>query len=134
MIFLDTSAIYALADNGDSIHERAVELMQRVLDEDETILVHNYVLIESAALIQSRLGLASALQFLRDAESFRVHWITREDHRRAVELLDARGRRTLSLVDCASFVVMRMHQVVRALAFDPDFEQEGFTLYAGSTE
>lgn len=130
MIFLDTSAIYALADEADPNHARAVELFRRALDLDGDILVHNYILVEAAALLQSRLGLRSALQFLRDGEGFQVHWVSPDDHRRAAALLAERGRRGLSLVDCASFVVMREHGLREALAFDLDFEGEGFTLYA----
>jgi predicted nucleic acid-binding protein len=133
VIFLDTSAIYGLADSRDSNHERASELFRRALESGEEILVHNYVLIESTALLQNRLGLDSTLQFLRDTSSFTTHWIGREDHRRAVELLESRGRRGLSLVDCASFVVMRRYGVGEALAFDADFEREGFALYSGAT-
>ncbi len=75
------------------------------------------------------MGLGIALRFLREAAAFRSHWITARDHREAVELLARRGKRGLSLVDCASFVVMRRLGVEEALAFDPDFPREGFTLY-----
>ncbi len=42
-------------------------------------------------------------------------------------MLEERGRRDLSLVDCVSFVVMRERGVTTALAYDADFEREGFT-------
>ena len=45
----------------------------------------------------------------------------------AVDLLEQRDERTLSLVDCVSFVVMRALNVSAALAYDSDFEREGFT-------
>jgi len=134
VIFLDTSAIYALADARDPNHNRALELFRQALEGGEAILTHNYVLVEAAALLQHRSGLASALQFLKEAEGFQVHWISPEDHRRAVGLLEERGKRELSLVDCVSFVVMRQHEVKLVLAFDPDFESEGFVLYSGTTE
>lgn len=129
MIFLDTSAIYALADEADPNHKRAKRLFQHALEAGEDLLVHSYILVESAALIQSRLGLAQALRFLQESESFAVHWVTPADHRRGVDLLSKRSRRKLSLVDCVSFVVMQRLGVKRALAFDPDFEREGFRLY-----
>ena len=130
MILLDTSAIYALADSADANHNRAVALFGQALENGEEFLVHNGILVEAAALLQHRLGLTAALRFLRDADSFQVHWTSAEDHRRALALLEERGRRGLSLVDCMSFVVMRQHEMQRALAFDSDFEQEGFTAYS----
>ena len=131
MIFLDTSAIFALADARDPNHESAVELFGRALEDRQSFLVHNYVLIESAALMQRRLGFDSALQLLRDAESFEVHWVTASDHRNAVAMLEARHRRLLSLVDCMSFVVMRDTGTLTCLAFDEDFEREGFVPFSG---
>ena len=131
MIFLDTSAIYALADTGDPYHERSLALFASAIETDQAILVHNYVVIESVALLQNRLGMTSALRFLRDVDNFHVHWITSDDHQWAVALLEKRARRELSLVDCVSFVVMGRYVVDQALALDRDFEQEGFRLYPG---
>jgi predicted nucleic acid-binding protein len=133
VILLDTSAIYALADVRDLNHHRARELFRRALESGEVFLTHNYVLAESAALLQRRLGLGQALQFLKEAESFQVHWISPSDHRLAATILGQRDRRQLSLVDCASFMVMTFHGINAALAFDPDFEREGFIAYSGPT-
>ncbi len=131
MIFLDTSAIYALADTLDANHDRAVELFSRALTHEETLLVHNYILVESAALLQRRLGTTSAMQFMRDADTFQVHWIEADDHRRSIAIWHERKRRNLSLVDCMSFLVMRLYDVRQVLAFDSDFEREGFDGYVG---
>ncbi len=86
---------------------------------------------EAAALLQRRLGLEPALDFLREAATFTLHWVSLREHQVAVELLQDRGRRGLSLVDCVSFAVMRHYGVTRAFAFDEDFEREGFALYRG---
>lgn len=129
MIFLDTSAIYALADTADPNHTQAKDLFHRALEDREIFLVHNYILIESASLLQHRLGLETVLRFLRESGAFRTHWVTPQDHHQGVELLVGRGKRGLSLVDCVSFVVMRRLGVEEALAFDADFAREGFELY-----
>ncbi len=132
MIFLDTSAIYALADRNDLNHDAALDRFRHALESQEEFLVHNAILVEAAALLQRRLGLESALKFLGDSNKFVIHWITARDHGQAVELLKDRGRRGLSLVDCTSFTVMRHYQVTQVLAFDADFQQEGFDLYLGT--
>ena len=131
MIFLDTSAIFALADSRDSNHEQARELLGQLLGSAEVILVHNYVVVESAALLQRRLGLDISLRFLDEARAFLIHWISPTDHEQAVALLNDRSRRGLSLVDCVSFVVMRRFGVSEALTFGSAFEQGGFALYSG---
>ena len=129
MIFLDTSAIYALADRADPNHAAALDKFQQILADGEILLLHNYILIESAALIQGRLGLHPALLFLSDAKAFEVEWVDSSLHEEAQRELAAIGRRGVSLVDCTSFVVMRRRGVRRVFAFDPDFREQGFTIY-----
>lgn len=128
MIFLDTSAIYALADRADANHRRALSLFAAALDAGERLLTHNYVVVESLALLQHRLGLASALTFAGDAAKFEIEWITSGVHEQAVQRLAASRRRRLSFVDAASFVVMQSREIDIALAFDPHFAEEGFRL------
>ncbi|MCU0722568.1 MAG: VapC toxin family PIN domain ribonuclease, partial [Planctomycetes bacterium] len=55
-----------------------------------------------------------------------VEWVSPEDHAAAVSAWLAARRKDLSLVDCASFEVMRRLGLRRAFAFDRHFEQEGF--------
>ena len=126
MIFLDTSAVYAIADVADPNHARASERLQAALGKPEAVLIHNYVILESVALIQRRLGLQAAIAFLKGVYLLQVHWVTQDEHQAAVEMLELRNRRTLSLVDCVSFVVMKERGITTALAYDSDFDREGF--------
>ena len=129
MILLDTSAIYALADKSDPNHAAAYKKFDLASKSGETFLVYNYVLVESAALLQTRLGLPSALLFLEDAQAFEVEWVDLELHQEAVKELKKIGKRGISLVDCTSFIVMRGRDVKKAFAFDPDFHDQGFMMY-----
>lgn len=129
MIFLDTSAIYALADSRDENHAQALAAFGRALADREELLVHNYVVVESVALLQRRLGQGSALQLLADSRRFAVHWVSEDDHAQAAGIFAERRSRDLSFVDCVSFTVMRKRHVTLALAFDRDFVREGFSLY-----
>ena len=102
MIFLDTSAIYAWADAADPNHHTSVRRLQAILERGEELLTHNYVLVESLALLQSRLG---------------------------VRELERSKKRHVSLVDHVSFLVMKRRQLAVAFAFDPDFTAAGFRLF-----
>ena len=128
MIFLDTSAVYALADRADDNHRRATRLFESALEAQQPFLTHNYVLVESMALLQHRLGLATALRFADDAAAFELEWITRAAHDQAVAWMHTAGRRQVSLVDAISFGVMRARRIAVAFAFDPHFVEEGFRL------
>jgi predicted nucleic acid-binding protein len=129
MIFLDTSAIYALADKADPNHVAARSKFDLVLKSGETLLLHNYILVESAALLQARLGVQAAILFLNDAKAFEVEWVDRTLHQEAKEELQRIGMRGISFVDCVSFVVMRRKRVQTTLAFDPDFHRQGFSIF-----
>lgn len=129
MIFLDTSAIYAMADQADPRYERAKERFEVLLDMGEGILTHNYVLVEAMALIQSRLGLTAALKLAHDCGAFDIEWVDEATHEEAVRCLAGLGKRRVSLVDQVSFLVMQRRGVRTALAFDADFEREGFQLF-----
>jgi len=129
MIFLDTSAIYALADKADPNHTDAYRKFDLALKAGEAFLLHSYVLVESATLLQARLGQASALAFLKDAKAFDMEWVDSSLHQEALKELEKIGKREISLVDCMSFVVMRRRGVKKILAFDTDFQDQGFTIY-----
>ena len=131
MIFLDTSAIYALADLGDPEHERAVTHFRAALESTRGLLTHNYVLVESMALIHHRLGHSAALKFAESARAFDIKWVDRSLHDEAVRRVGRSRARRVSFVDQVSFLVMRRHGVRRALAFDADFAAIGFELYEG---
>lgn len=129
MIFLDTSAIYAWADVGDVNHQRAVRRLQSILDSKERLLTHNYVLVESLALLQARLGVGAALKLSKDSDVFVVDWVDEELHDAGIRELERSRKRDVSLVDQISFLVMRRRQVATAFAFDPDFKSAGFRLF-----
>ena len=129
MIFLDTSAIYALADKADPNHATAYKKFDLASKSGEIFLLHNYVLVESATLLQARLGLQSALLFLEDAQAFEVEWVDLDLQQEGVRELKKIGKRGISLVDCTSFLVMRRRDVKKVFAFDPDFQEQGFLIY-----
>lgn len=129
MIFLDTSAIYALADADDDRHESAERLFEAARKSGRGILTHSYMLVESAALLQRRLGLRTALAFLDKARYFTVRWVTQEIHSEAVAYLAEQGRSKLSLVDAVSFCVMRREGITEVLGFDGHFQDAGFRYY-----
>ena len=90
------------------------------------MLTHSYVLVESMALLQHRLGRPAALAFAGEVGAFDVEWVGERLHTEAVEHLATRRGSAVSLVDQVSFLVMRARGVDEAFAFDRHFRQEGF--------
>jgi predicted nucleic acid-binding protein len=131
MIFVDTSAIYAWADAADPNHRAAVRRLQSILDTGDELLTHNYVLLESSALLQARLGIAAAIKLAKDSTAFVIEWVDADLHAAGIEALQGSKKRQVSLVDHISFLVMTRRDVATAFAFDPDFTAAGFRLLEG---
>ena len=126
-IFVDTSGFYAVFDRDDANHEKAKTAWGKWLQSGETLVTNNYVLVETLALLQHRLGIAAVRAFHEDVMPLlRVEWIVEEQHRAAVEAALAAGRRKLSVVDCVSFQTMRHGDLRSAFCFDPHFSEQGF--------
>jgi len=91
-------------------------------------LTHNYIAVETAALIQRRRGMAQARALLEHVLPVtQMHWVKEVTHRAAVTALLLSGAPRISLVDWVSFEVMRERGITTAFAFDQDFRDQGFT-------
>lgn len=125
--FVDTSALLAVLDASDAAHSVADRTWRRLIERDEPLVTTSYVVVETFALVQSRLGLAAARVLANDVlPLLQVEWLDARDHEAAVKRLFAANRRKLSLVDCASFECMQRFALRRAFAFDDHFTKEGF--------
>ncbi|MFA4965078.1 MAG: PIN domain-containing protein [Thermoleophilia bacterium] len=132
-VFVDTSALFALLDADDAGHALVFPAWSGGLDNGEGFLATNYVVVETSALVQRRLGL-DALRTLVDGllPMIGTAWVTEADHAIGQSTLLAAGRRNLSLVDCVSFVVMRRLGIREYLGLDPHFAEQGFAPYAAA--
>jgi uncharacterized protein len=126
-VFVDTSGLYAVFDRDDENHSRAKRAWVEWLRQEAVLLTNNYVLLETSALLQHRIGVA-ALRALHEevAPLLQVDWVSEEQHRAAVEAVLAAGRKKLSVVDCVSFQTMRSRGVRTAFCFDAHFREQGF--------
>lgn len=125
--FVDTSALMAVLDADDQNHPSARATWENLLSNDRHLLCTNYVLVETFALVQNRLGMEAARTFQEDiVPMLRIEWLDAQSHSASVAALLIAGRRQLSLVDCASFYTMRRLGITSAFAFDQHFEEQGF--------
>jgi predicted nucleic acid-binding protein len=128
-LFIDTSAILAVFDRDEVNHTKAVSAWRAMQRAKSRPWTSSYVVEETFILLQNRLGLLVALAFEREVRPLLdVVWIHEPLHVRSVERLEAIGRKKVSLVDAASFVVMEEHGLARAFAYDGDFSDQGFQL------
>lgn len=127
VIFVDSSALYALLDADDANHAAAARAWQTWLHEETSFLATNYVLVEVTALVQRRLG-SAAVRELHESivPVLQVEWVDATAHELAMRTMIASGHRGVSLVDAVSFDVMRRRGIPAAFTFDRHFEDERF--------
>jgi predicted nucleic acid-binding protein len=90
-------------------------------------VTHNYVLAETVAIAQRRLGEVAARRLIQElAPVLTTIWIDEATHAAGVAALLAALPTKISLIDFVSFEVMRERGIPRAFAFDNDFRVAGF--------
>jgi predicted nucleic acid-binding protein len=126
--FVDTSALYAALDRDDDAHGVVAPVLRTLLETEE-LLTSSHVVVETAALVQRRLGAEATRDLLeRLVPVLEVTWVDESLHRAGAAALLASGRRDVSLVDHVSFELMRRARVDSALTVDGHFAEAGFAV------
>ncbi len=127
VVYVDTSAFLAVLDADDRCHRQAAAVWEKLLRSEARLVCSSYVLIETCALVQRRLGIDALRLFHEDVYPvLDVHWVDSFLHGAGVDALLTAGRKHLSLVDCISFALMRRLGIKKAFAFDAHFVEQGF--------
>lgn len=129
MIFVDTSAFLAVLDKNDINHALALRCWKNLLQEVYSLYANNYVIVESIAIIQKRLGLQAVQTLQTEVLPFiQIDWIDENQHIVVVETVLATNRRKVSFVACSAFQTMRHLGLDTVFTFDPHFTEQGFTV------
>ena len=130
-VYVDTSAFLAVLNADDRFHALARRRWHQLIEAGRSLICNNYVLVETIAVIQNRLGMDAVIAFQNDVRPIlTILWVDEDLHQRAVSALLAARRRRLSLVDCASFESMIQAGMRQVFAFDTHFEEQGFEVYS----
>jgi len=99
----------------------------RLTCEGAQLFTSNYVVVETTAVVQHRLGVEAVRAFTGDLLPLvEVEFVDAGVHAAATAALLAAGRRHLSLVDCSSFELMRRAGADPVFGFDRHFSEQGF--------
>jgi predicted nucleic acid-binding protein len=128
-VFVDTSGFYAFLDPGDPFHPEARDAFLRAEKEGWQLVTTNYVVHETWAVIQARLGW-EAVDAWRDRmlALCSIVWVDQGLHAAGEARCRQARERHLSLTDCVSIELMRRERFDQAIAQDEHFDREGFSL------
>jgi len=130
-VFADTSGFFALLVQNDSMHLRAKQNFTYFAQQRAQLLTSSFVIVETVALLQRRVGLAAVHDFQsKIIPLLDIVWVNGDWYSRAIQRLFALNSRQLSLVDCLSFEIMESQEIEVVFTFDMHFPQNGFTIAA----
>ncbi len=127
--FVDAAAWIALLNLRDSLHDEAKSTFQRLRKANRRLVTTEYVLIELANTLSSpdfREKVSVMIFGLMDSDDVEIVTGDSDLFLAAFDFYANRPDKGWSLVDCASFVVMRRRKITDAFTADRHFEQAGF--------
>jgi predicted nucleic acid-binding protein len=128
-VFVDTSALYALLDEGDAHHGEASDALRRLIGTE--LVSHAFVVVEACALVGSRLPWPASERLIDGLlPVIDVRSVDDDLFRAVMEAYRHSASGRISLVDQTSFALMRSRAIDRAFAYDDDYAREGFELVA----
>ena len=127
MILFDTSAFYALLDKNDNYHKKAITEWKRMLYKKGNFMTNSFVLLESIAVIQRRLGIEAVIKLEENILPYLyIDWLTESQYEDSLHSVISTNRRDLSLVDVSAFATMRRLGIRQVFTFDQHFAEQGF--------
>jgi predicted nucleic acid-binding protein len=136
LIFVDTSAWYALKATDDRYHDEAILFYDELRSgRHGSLVVTDYVLDETATLLMDTKGGGLAAGFLDEAlasKSVRLVWISPDLFREAIKIFRNGSDRRWSFTDCTSFQLMHRLKITDAFALDQHFSEAGFNRLPGT--
>lgn len=129
-IFVDSSMFFALVDENDQFHQKAVQIWQTLKKQKVQLITSNYMLNETFTLIRSRRGAKVVDDFrksLTDIYNIRIIRVTVADEAGAWDWF-LKDWSKLSFNDCVSFALMKRLELKQVATFDEHFQRAGFTI------
>jgi len=130
LIFVDTSAWYAVEVEDDVNHEKACKFLSLIASGKYGIsITTDYVLDQTLTLLRSRRDLTSATTFMdkiKKSSSVRVFWIDENLFEKALNIFQKSNQKSWSFTDCTSFVLMHELSISEAFTFDSHFREAAF--------
>ncbi len=130
-LFLDSSYIIALEDEGDYHHLEARSHLQSLRKSLPQYVTTSFVFDEVVTFFNSKRFHQKAIEIgsnLLASPSVEFIFIDENIFYEAWKYLKIHRDKTYSMTDCISFIVMKKFEITTALTFDKHFSQAGFNI------
>ncbi|MEJ2556960.1 MAG: PIN domain-containing protein [Anaerolineae bacterium] len=130
-IFLDSSALVAMADWRDPDHDAVTSFIQAIKGQ-ASLITTDYVLDETVTVVKKRYGYELAVQLgrkLRASNFCRYYVLTLEDEALTWATFEKYSDKAWSYTDCSCLAVMQRLQITEVLSLDAHFRQTGIQVW-----
>jgi predicted nucleic acid-binding protein len=129
LVFVDTSAWWALFDRGDGCHAQAKSAFAELVANHAELVTTDYVVDELVTGLLGRVGHTMAVRAgrgIRESALTVLVFVGPDLFHEAWQIFERHDRMRWSLTDCTSMAVMKSRGIRRAFTFDDDFRKMGF--------
>lgn len=119
-ILIDSDALFALYVASDIHHQKALEILQKLLVQNVELLTTSVVVQETATVISFRLGQTQAKDFLIRLNKIDIKqlFLGEKLAARAWRVFNDQNKKGTSFVDCANVAFCREMGISRVFSFD----------------
>jgi len=123
-VFVDTGAWFATIDYTDQNYESASRYIKDLHEQQTRLITSDLVINETVMLLARKISKEAAIAFVKAIhrdQSVQVIYVDKQTQHDAYALFEKYADQDFSIVDCASFVIMKNHKIKRAFSFDRHF-------------
>jgi len=134
VLFIDTSAFLALANDRDNYYKAARRFlmdMQSGKLRPTRLVTSDYIVDETLTRIRFKVGHAQAVNWGRNIHSSKIIEVLRVDktiYEDALAIFEKYNDKQFSFTDCTSFALMKIIGINDVFTFDEDFRKMGFNI------
>ena len=120
-VLADAVALYAAADENDSLHERAMQDFSKLENDDREIILVYPTLLETHSLVLRRMGINSAVRWMNYMSDAVLVNPTPEDYRQAIAKIRVFSGQDITLFD-ATVAVVALRLGLEVWTYDHHFD------------
>ena len=134
MLFIDTSAFLALANDRDNHYKAAQRFlmdMQNGKFRPTRLITTDYIVDETLTRVRFKVGHTQAVNWGQNIHSSKIIELWRVDetvYGDALAIFEKYNDKQLSFTDCTSFALMKSMGINDVFTFDDDFRKMGFNI------
>ena len=128
-VFVDTNVYVALRNTKDTTHQKAIQILNYLIDKGVKIYTSSDVIGESLTVISKIMGKAEAKGFLSDVQTMsNIIFVDEIAHKETQKYFFRVKSNKISFIDCSNVVIMKKYKIKYIFSFDEDFKKMGVEL------